>query len=123
VVNREVTAWLFGVLRNLVMWRFKERTLIHAVGEYGALEPRDPTPNISEEMLNRELEVTAEACLDTLSPDQRAAFVLYASGQSLKEIAERLGRPVTTVTNWVYRARERMQACIRSRSSCRPEQS
>lgn len=61
----------------------------------------------------RELAARLRAAIESLPPDQRAVFALYAAGElTYGQIAETLGIPVGTVMSRLYHARRRLHQML-----------
>ena len=108
-----VKAWLFRILRNLVISRHRqdvrhppaapydttESGAEEAAGEGGAAADVDP------EQLRRIVSGEVEAALRTLSEDARAVILLDLEGLTETELAAVLGCAVGTVKSRLNRAR------------------
>lgn len=52
-------------------------------------------------------------CLDGLDADRRAAVLLaYYRGHSRETLAERFGRPVSTIKTWLHRSLAQLRECL-----------
>jgi RNA polymerase sigma-70 factor (ECF subfamily) len=72
------------------------------------LEDQDPSADV---VLAESISMAMLVLLETLSPDERAVFVLReVFGFDYGEIAETLGRPAPTVRQVAHRAREHVRA-------------
>lgn len=80
------------------------------------LEPASPDAEqrISGGLEQQELSARLQAAIETLPPDQRAAFALYATGElTYGQIAEIMGIPIGTVMSRLFHARKRLQGKLR----------
>lgn len=86
------------------------------------------TPHMASMLADRQasapaqkLDVLAEAlveCMDRLSdPDRRLVHLCYSANQSIKEVAEQLGRPAQSIYNSLFRIRRSLFDCIRNTAS------
>jgi RNA polymerase sigma-70 factor (ECF subfamily) len=72
------------------------------------LEEQDPSADV---VLAESISMAMLVLLETLSPDERAVFVLReVFGFDYKEIAEAVGRPAPTVRQVAHRAREHVRS-------------
>ncbi len=70
-------------------------------------DERSPQPDAALEQ--SELAARLRVAIETLPPDQRAVFALYATGElSYGQIAETLGIPIGTVMSRLFHARRRL---------------
>ena len=73
----------------------------------------DPSPDASEELLNRELGASILTAVETLPDRQKNVFVLrYLEGMSLNEIAETLTISVGAVKANLWQAGQKMKAIL-----------
>lgn len=80
------------------------------------LEPAAPDAErlISGALEQQELSMRLQSAIETLPPDQRAAFALYATGElTYGQIAEVMGIPIGTVMSRLFHARKRLQGTLR----------
>jgi RNA polymerase sigma-70 factor (ECF subfamily) len=74
-------------------------------GDEPAVES-DPSLGLRRE----DLQIVLEAALDRLSPEKRAAFVLFAeAGCTYKEIAAMKNKPIGTIMSRIHEARRKLQ--------------
>lgn len=100
-------AFVYSTVANLVSKVFRARRRRPEEPEEAAEEPLDHEANPEHLLEQRRARQTLDAILATLSPDLRAAFVLFEiEGLSQPEIAEALAVPVGTVASRLRRARE-----------------
>jgi len=111
-------AWLTGITRNICrsyLRRQKPKSYTfpdwfnRADDDTRAVTDDEPDPyHLVEE---RELQRLVQSAIDTLSPKNRAALLLFYYEQlSLEEIATQLGASVTAIKNRLHQARKQMQA-------------
>jgi RNA polymerase sigma-70 factor, ECF subfamily len=73
----------------------------------------DATPPPGEQLERRELGARLRRAIDTLPPDQRAVFALYALGElTYAQIADVLGVPIGTVMSRLFHARRRLHKLL-----------
>lgn len=108
-------SWAFRIARIqcLAYWKFRSRDRL--VFDEAALEC---VANRLERRLDNEENYTnaLRDCLGRLPARQRELLeARYATGGSLKQLAEELGRTVGSVSQTLYRVRLALLDCIRSR--------
>jgi RNA polymerase sigma-70 factor (ECF subfamily) len=73
----------------------------------------DPLTLPGAELERGELAERLRRVIETLPPDQRAVFALYATGElTYGQIAEALGIPIGTVMSRLFHARRKLQAAL-----------
>jgi RNA polymerase sigma-70 factor (ECF subfamily) len=113
-------AWLFKIMKNLFINRFRKRarepfTLsFDAIEGTQGVEPEAPSPVPGESELSPDLDLLVEddvkRALDSLSPEAKMAVILSdIVGFSYQEIAEIMGTPIGTVRSRLSRARTVLQ--------------
>lgn len=110
--------WIYRIARNRalnVLRRRKVRGFLSLSRHHEApavAAPEDASARVED----AELAAALEACRSRLPGDQREVFDLrHADGMSYAEIARAVGVPEGTVMSRLYRARERMRECLRSK--------
>ena len=106
--------WLLRIITNaaLDLGRRRRRRPTLGLGDpdLAGIEPSvddDPALGLRRKDLGRAL----EAALDRLSPENRAAFVLFAeAGCSYKEIASIQNKPIGTIMSRLHYARQKLQS-------------
>ena len=99
-------AFVYRTVANLVSKVYRTRRRRPEEPESAGGDPIDPEANPEAELERRRARETLDAILQTLSPDLRAAFVLFEiEGMSQPEIAQALGIPTGTVASRLRRAR------------------
>jgi len=69
-----------------------------------------------QELEQKRLRQAIDQCLQKLeSNDHQAALRLFLMSYSYDEIARILGSSVTSITNWLYRARHSLMKCLQKR--------
>ena len=90
-----VRAWLFRVVRNEAISRLRRQKSRKAYVERVSAEQVSWFESRADDLIDAE---TAQQAVESLSVEQREVVVLRIWGEmSLKEIAEIVGRPVSTV--------------------------
>jgi RNA polymerase sigma-70 factor (ECF subfamily) len=105
-----IRAWLFTVIRNLVVDGFRARNARPIeVAETPRTEPteRDHADRVVDSML-------VFQALDSLSPEHRAVLEdVYLHGNTVRETAKRLGIPPGTVKSRTYYALRSLHELLR----------
>jgi RNA polymerase sigma-70 factor (ECF subfamily) len=105
------STWLLTIATRLALDARKRRRFPLAEPEAAHGVPDPATPET--ERARRELGARLAQAAETLSDDQRAAFVLAElHGFTLAEVARALGIPENTAKTRLFRARERMRAAL-----------
>jgi RNA polymerase sigma-70 factor (ECF subfamily) len=100
-------AFVFSTVSNLVSKVFRSRRRHPEEPEEAAEEPLDDAMNPEQLLEQRRARQTLDLILASLSPELRAAFVLFEiEGLTQPEIAEALAVPLGTVASRLRRARE-----------------
>ena len=82
-------------------------------GGFISTRSNEPGPSPADSLETKEKGQLLEGMLDTLNPDQRAAFVLFeVEGYSGEEIARLQEVPLNTVWARIHKARKKLQARI-----------
>ncbi len=76
---------------------------------------RDNMLDPEREAFGRSLGREIRCCLDGIVPARRMALTLYLLGCSVPEIAHRLGCPVKSADNRVYRGMKNLRECLEAR--------
>jgi RNA polymerase sigma-70 factor (ECF subfamily) len=110
-------SWVCGIARRQVAWHYRRQRSASATGNLEALEAHDEAllpPDVAEQV---ELGAQIRAAVATL-PDESRALLLakYVDGQSVAEIARRLGKSVKAVESALTRARARLRALLGERT-------
>ncbi len=114
--------WLLRIVTNRALDLLRARKVRLAVpldrdDEGGlqleaAADDRD-APAAAGTLVRRELAHRLRQAVESLPPDQRAVFALYASGDmTYGQIAEALGIPIGTVMSRLYHARRRLRDAL-----------
>jgi RNA polymerase sigma-70 factor (ECF subfamily) len=105
------STWLLTIATRLALDARKKRRLPLAAPEAAHAVPDPATPET--ERARRELGARLARAAESLSDDQRAAFVLAElHGFTLAEVARALDIPENTAKTRLFRARERMRAAL-----------
>lgn len=118
----EFSTWLYRVVVNycINIQKKKKRAKLYSIDDnldaesWGITLPaKDKNPE--EDILNDELSKDIASALETLSPKQKAVFVLrHYHGKKLKDIAASLACSEGTVKNYLFRATQKMQINLRA---------
>jgi len=96
--------WLATIARNRALDEAKRKTT-QSLDDCPAIQhlPSDDDPLASLEQ--NEAWRRLHACIDLLEPERREIILLvYHHGMTREEIAQRIGRPVSTVKTWLRRS-------------------
>lgn len=112
--------WLLRIVSNRSLDVLRARRVRLAVPLVGEDEDRRPEPVATDrttvpghELERSELAERLRRAIESLPPDQRAVFALYATGDvTYGEIAEMLGVPIGTVMSRLYHARRRLHEML-----------
>jgi RNA polymerase sigma-70 factor, ECF subfamily len=108
-----VKAWLFRILRNAFITRYRQELRHPTPAQYDTIEPTSEEaadegsahPGGQPEQLRRVVSGEIEAALRTLSDDARTVILLDVEGFTETEVAQVLGCAVGTVKSRLNRAR------------------
>ena len=101
-----VPAYLLRIARNLSLRTGSKKQLTVPIEDYHAIFEESP-------MEADETSKILQMSLDLLSKEQREALVLQVyGGLSYNEIAEVMGVPMSTVRNWIVRAKDKMRKIV-----------
>ena len=105
-VIENVPAYLLRIARNLSLRISGKKQVTVPIEDYHAIFEESP-------MESDEASKVLTMSLDLLPPEQREALVLQVyGGLSYIEIAEVMGVPMTTVRNWIVRAKDKMRKIV-----------
>jgi RNA polymerase sigma-70 factor (ECF subfamily) len=112
--------WLLRIVTNRALDLLRARKVRLAVSfDTGDDEPRLEPPGSSRteqpgaDLERRELADRLQAAVESLPPEQRAVFALYATGEmTYGQIAEAVGIPIGTVMSRLYHARRRLHQLL-----------
>jgi RNA polymerase sigma-70 factor (ECF subfamily) len=118
-------AWLFRILRNTFISRYRRERSNPVVGGFDATEPTVVGAAqdhwfMDDAELDRLRKVVAaeiEAALRTLSEDARTVILLDLEGLTESEVAEVIGCPVGTVKSRLARARAALRLRLKDYAS------
>ncbi len=112
--------WLLRIVNNRALDLLRARKVRLAVSldaEEGQARPEpvavgaDSAPGFRLEQ--RELAERLRQAIDALSPEQKAVFAMYATGElTYGQIAEALGIPIGTVMSRLFHARKRLHEML-----------
>lgn len=101
-----VPAYLLRIARNLSLRVTSKKQITIPIEDYHAIFEESP-------LETDEASKVLTMSLDLLPKEQREALVLQVyGGLSYIEIAEVMGVPMTTVRNWVVRAKDKMRRIV-----------
>lgn len=109
----DLTAYLFGIARNLIREDAASRARQRPLEEF----PAKPNPDGEQERQFAAL----EQCLAALDGDKRRVVLAYYQGDHRARIANRqrlaadLGLEINALRNRALRLREKLEECVRSR--------
>lgn len=113
--------WLLRIVSNRALDLLRSRKVRIAVPIDGGGEDdrgpqlADPSGEAGPEagLEQSELAQRLHAAIESLPPDQRAVFAMYATGElTYAQIAEALGIPIGTVMSRLYHARRRLHEML-----------
>ncbi len=108
-----LNTWLVGIAHKKLLQYYKQTRTFQTCSLEEALIPENVPSETELEtlMLNR---MIAEEALRQLSEDERQAYVYrVVDGLSIREIADRMGRTVDSVTCLKYRAAKKISEYVR----------
>jgi RNA polymerase sigma-70 factor (ECF subfamily) len=108
-----VHTWLASIAINLVrdhqrtrkmqFWRKAAKTATDVMEVASILPAKGSSPEV--QLLAREKAAAVATCIDTLSPNQRAVFLMrFSDEMELADIAKAMKMPVNTVKTHLHRA-------------------
>ena len=123
--------WLLRIVNNKALDLLRSRKVrIAAPLDAGDDSPQadyiGPAPGDmpSDAMRRRELAERLHRAIESLPPDQRSVFALYATGDmTYGEIAEVVGVPLGTVMSRIYHARRKLHEMLPDLAPREPERS
>lgn len=110
--GQSAMGWLVVIARNHAIDLIRARKPV-AVSVDGAAEISHEGLNPEEEALNSSLGRELMACLGELdAPHADAVRGAYVTGESYKDLSERLDIPLNTVRTWLRRGLAKLKACM-----------
>ena len=103
-------AWLFRVCINLVRSRRRRQVVANRWRRHLIREDQAPEP--AQGVLGRERASGVAIALQSLSPDQRTAFLLALEGYRGPEIARLIGKSEAATRTTLCRARSKIRAAV-----------
>ena len=117
-------AWLFRILRNQIISRYRQSARREAATSYDTIEASleddpgvAPAVGVDPDQLRRVMSGELEAALRTLSDDARTVVLLDVEGFTETELATVLGCAVGTVKSRLHRARAALRAQLTDRAT------
>lgn len=106
-VMTNVPAFLLRIARNLCLnYKRDNKHVMVELDDYHM-------PTLDKQVENQEIAQLLSMALELLPDEYRDALVLQMySGMSYEEIGEQLNVPVTTVRNWIVRAKKKMREIL-----------
>jgi RNA polymerase sigma-70 factor (ECF subfamily) len=112
-LERPFGPWVCRIAANLAVNHLRSPVSREEELPDGHAETPTPAATPLEGLLEAEAREVLDRALETLSPDQRAVFVLRTFEElSYQEIAEALGLSMGTVMSRLSRARERLRQAV-----------
>ena len=109
-VMTNLPAYLIRIARNVCL-RVRQRSQDHPEVMFN--ESYFVSPKEESQMESDELARLLSLALDILPDDQREALVLQAyEDMSYQEISELMNVPITTVRNWIVRAKRKLREAL-----------
>ncbi|GHH16677.1 RNA polymerase sigma factor [Sphingomonas glacialis] len=106
-------AWMSTLARNRCVDWVRTQYARRSVPIEGAWEIADPTPLISEALLEGEASAGLLACLESLKHCERdAIYGAYFGGLTHADMAAMQGVPVSTMKSWVRRGLQKLRESI-----------
>jgi RNA polymerase sigma-70 factor, ECF subfamily len=107
-----VSTWLLGIARNKALSALRARRHMQ-LDDRTAITIADPAEDGETMLEHRAHNVTIRECLSQLSTLHREVLdLVYHHDKSVKEVAEIVGVPASTVKTRMFHARKRMQALL-----------
>ena len=120
-----IRAWLFRILRNTFINRYRSQKIRPEEVDFGKIEAtyeqmiegnflgRNSSPSPEDILLDRTLDGEVEKALDQLSEEYRLVVLMaLLEDMSYKEIASALSIPLGTVMSRLHRGRKMLQASL-----------
>jgi RNA polymerase sigma-70 factor, ECF subfamily len=107
--------WLSRIVRNQAIdtLRRRDKLVDHSIDVDEVPEMIDSSPSQSSQLEAIEASAKLQHCLSTLKPEQvHCIMASYFQGQTAKQIAEQLQRPVSTVKSWMARSMPVLRQCL-----------
>lgn len=107
----DAMTWLSRIVRNQAIDMLRRDQRLTFVDEVPDIED----PQISQQALLEDVEIGAklQQCLQELKPEQRHSLMAsYFDGQTAKQIAAKMQRPVSTVKTWMARSMPILKRCL-----------
>lgn len=112
-----LTTWLFGICLRIAS-RHRRRAYFRREHPSDVLPEQIDQNTPEDRLIERRAKLKLEALLQALSPEHRAAFVMFElEGQSCQEIADLFGVPIGTIYSRLNNARKLVdRAVLRERA-------
>ena len=108
-------AWLFAILRNVVVDSARSRVARPPLVDTGALEARAPA-SVGDELDDCLRSWQVEEALRELSPEHRRVIIeIYYDGRTAPEVAARLGVPEGTVRSRLFYGLKALRLALEER--------
>lgn len=108
-----IVHWLLHVANNLCISTLRKRTTRPMVELEEIQDVPSTAASPEEEVVKRDQQEVVRRCLETLSPKERAAVLMfYLEERPLEEIAAVLGCGLAGAKSRVHRARHRLKALV-----------
>jgi len=110
---RNPKAWLFRVAHNVALNRQRDRAKLDHLQDEDGPQCRGDSSQIHERLVEEEQRARVTSSLSRLSAQERRCIELRAEGLLYREIAEVLSIRVSSVSNYVHRAVQKMAEAMR----------
>lgn len=113
-VNKSMSAYISGITRNLIKYKFRQAKLMLNIEDYeGQIVDLDDVELIS---IQNEREIAISKELDKLKQEDKDIFIeYYYSGKSIKEIAIMFNMSESKIKSKLFRIRKRLCKILKER--------
>lgn len=107
----DAMTWLSRIVRNQAIDMLRRNQRLTFVDELPEIE--DDQASQQSQLEDLEMGAKLQQCLAELKPEQRHSLIeSYFKGLTAKQIAEQMGRPVSTVKTWMARSMPILKRCL-----------
>lgn len=100
--------WLFQIAKNLLLDEFRKKTTTSLNEEIDLAEPQTST----QDYIHQEEKTKLQECMSQLDETRQEIVKLRLSGESHREISERLDVEYNTVQTRFHRAKQFLEDCV-----------